>query len=284
MEWVPEHVKWPSACGCRSPGPCWRPSPSACDARDHAALRQSWCSLETITQFRGSAVALNAAAFPPKDSISLPSCEPRHSGLGRMQVQHGRNRRRNWHRPRLPDGPDVTTMTHASCESRHSRLSRVQVQHARNRKGFHIGDGCLRARLTSRCAMPATACRRAYDHRMRDLVCDERDPGLFRHLGVPRSTAVSWIRRGPRPVVSADVLAMDGAELQAEVLALRRRIRFLLAIVRLASWCPEKDRRNSRTNSRGHGAWQAMPDRAGCPAMLPRAGRLVPEVDRRKRR
>jgi putative transposase len=35
-------------------------------------------------------------------------------------------------------------------------------------------------------------------------------------------------------VVSADVLAMDGAELQAEVLALRRRIRFLLTMVRLA--------------------------------------------------
>ena len=82
--------------------------------------------------------------------------------------------------------------------------------------------------------MPATACRLAYDHRMRDLVCEERDPHLFRHLGVPLSTAVSWIRRGPRPVVSADVLALDGAELQAEVLALRRRIRFLLAIVRLA--------------------------------------------------
>jgi hypothetical protein len=69
---------------------------------------------------------------------------------------------------------------------------------------------------------------------MRDLVCEERDPHLFHHLGVPPSTAVSWIRRGPRPVVSADVLAMDGAELQAEVLGLRRRIRLLLAIVRLA--------------------------------------------------
>ena len=90
------------------------------------------------------------------------------------------------------------------------------------------------ARMRSPCAMPATAYRRAYDHRMRDLVCEERAPGLFRDLGVPRSTAASWIRRGPRPVVSADILAMDGAELQAEVLALRRRIRFLLAVIRLA--------------------------------------------------
>jgi putative transposase len=99
-----------------------------------------------------------------------------------------------------------------SCEPEHSRLFPVQMQHARNREGFRIGDGCLRAKVRSPCAMPATACRRAYDHRMRDLVCEGR---------------------GPRPVVSADVLAMDGAELQAEVLALRRRIRFLLTIVRL---------------------------------------------------
>ena len=82
--------------------------------------------------------------------------------------------------------------------------------------------------------MPATAGRRAYDHRMRDLVAEERDPRLFHHLGVPRSTAVSWIRRGPRPVVTEDVLSLDHAELQAEVLALRRRIRFLPAVVRLA--------------------------------------------------
>jgi hypothetical protein len=82
--------------------------------------------------------------------------------------------------------------------------------------------------------MPASTCRRAYDHRMRDLVCEERDPGLFHHLRVPRSTAVSWIRRGPGPVVSGEVLTLDHAELQAEVLALRRRVRFLLAIIRLA--------------------------------------------------
>ena len=70
---------------------------------------------------------------------------------------------------------------------------------------------------------------------MRDLVCEERDPMLFRDLGVPRSTAASWIRRGPRPVVSAEALAMDQQELQAEILALQRRARFLLAIIRLAA-------------------------------------------------
>jgi hypothetical protein len=58
---------------------------------------------------------------------------------------------------------------------------------------------------------------------------EERDPDLFRHLGVPRSTAASWLRRVRRPVVSADDLARDGAQLHAQVLALRHRIGFFLA-------------------------------------------------------
>src|ERR1017187_998568 len=82
--------------------------------------------------------------------------------------------------------------------------------------------------------MSTSLCRKAYDHRLRDITCEEGDPTLFRDLGVPRSTAASWIRRGQRPVVSAQVLALDQLELQAEVLALERRIKFLLAIIRLA--------------------------------------------------
>ena len=82
--------------------------------------------------------------------------------------------------------------------------------------------------------MPTSPCRRAYDHRLREITCEEGDRLLFRDLGVPRSTAASWIRRGQRPVISAQVLALDQLELQAEVLALERRIRFLLAIIRLA--------------------------------------------------
>jgi transposase InsO family protein len=82
--------------------------------------------------------------------------------------------------------------------------------------------------------MPSSACRRSYDHRLRNLVYEEYDPSLFNDLGVPRSTIASWIRRGPRPVVSAEILALDQMELQAEVISLQRRIRFLLAIIRLA--------------------------------------------------
>jgi hypothetical protein len=83
--------------------------------------------------------------------------------------------------------------------------------------------------------MPPACPRRTDDHRMRDLVCAERDPDVLRPIGVPRSTAAIWIRRGPRPVVSAEVLSLDHAQLQAEIVALCRRLRFLLAVVRLAS-------------------------------------------------
>ena len=73
--------------------------------------------------------------------------------------------------------------------------------------------------------------RKSYDHGLRDLTCEECDPKLFHHLGVPRATAASWIRRGQRPVVSAEVIAMDQLELQADVIALQRRVKFLMAMI-----------------------------------------------------
>jgi putative transposase len=76
-------------------------------------------------------------------------------------------------------------------------------------------------------------CRRAYDHRIRDLVCEERDPALFAQLGIPRSTAASWIRRGSRPVVTTELFGQDEQRLRARVLKLERRVQLLLGIVRL---------------------------------------------------
>jgi putative transposase len=64
--------------------------------------------------------------------------------------------------------------------------------------------------------VPNRPFRRAYDHRIRDLVCAERSPALFAQLDIPRSTTASWIRRGCRPVVK-----------------LERRVQLLLGIVRL---------------------------------------------------
>jgi putative transposase len=52
-------------------------------------------------------------------------------------------------------------------------------------------------------------------------------------FGVPRSTAVSWIRRGPHPVVTAELFTRDEQQLRAEVLKLQRRVQVLLCIVRL---------------------------------------------------
>ena len=87
-------------------------------------------------------------------------------------------------------------------------------------------------------AVPNRPCRRAYDHRLRDLVCEERDPALFPQLGIPRSTVASWIRRGSRDIVTTELFAEDEHALRARVLRLERRVQVLLGIVRYSSsWC-----------------------------------------------
>ena len=68
-----------------------------------------------------------------------------------------------------------------------------------------------------------TRSKRTYDHRVRALVLTVGDPGVVADLGVPRSTALGWLRGEYRPVVTADVLNMDVVRLQAEVLKLRKR-------------------------------------------------------------
>ena len=77
-------------------------------------------------------------------------------------------------------------------------------------------------------AMPSK--RNAYDHSQRDLVCWTRDLDLAERLGVPRSTAKSWMRRGVRPVVTSTVLDDDAIHLRIRVLRLERRVQVLLAI------------------------------------------------------
>jgi hypothetical protein len=64
------------------------------------------------------------------------------------------------------------------------------------------------------CSMPD---RNAYDHRLRELVSRTRDLDLAERLGVPRPTARSWLRRGLREVVSADVLDDDAGQLRVRV-------------------------------------------------------------------
>ena len=81
--------------------------------------------------------------------------------------------------------------------------------------------------------VPETACRRTYDHRLRELSYHAGDPSVAQRLGVPRSTARSWMRRGMPDVVTLDVLDSDAGELRAQVVRLDNRVRMLLAIVRL---------------------------------------------------
>ena len=83
--------------------------------------------------------------------------------------------------------------------------------------------------------MPTTARpQHRYDHRLRDLVQRSRDVTIATDLGVPRSTARGWLGQAGKVVVSLDVTDLRAAELQQEVLELRRRVKKLTALLRLA--------------------------------------------------
>ena len=73
-----------------------------------------------------------------------------------------------------------------------------------------------------------------YDHRLRDLVQRTKDVTIATNLGVPRSTARGWLDKAPRVVVGLDVTDLRALELQQEVLRLRRRVKKLTALLRLA--------------------------------------------------
>lgn len=47
--------------------------------------------------------------------------------------------------------------------------------------------------------------RRAYDHRIKQQIVRTRNPDLFPGLGIPHSTALSWIRQGMGNVVSFEI-------------------------------------------------------------------------------
>ncbi len=74
---------------------------------------------------------------------------------------------------------------------------------------------------------------RSYDHRLRDLVRSAGDIGPATRRGVPRSTARGWLTSTRAEVVTLDVIGMDVLKLQQEVLALRKRVEWLVALLRL---------------------------------------------------
>jgi transposase InsO family protein len=75
--------------------------------------------------------------------------------------------------------------------------------------------------------------QKVYDHRLHQLVFESGDINIALRLGVPRSTATDWLRRQPKPIVTLDLLDMDTARLQQEVLRLRHRVSTLSALFRL---------------------------------------------------
>ena len=73
-----------------------------------------------------------------------------------------------------------------------------------------------------------------YDDRLRDLVRRTQDVTIATDLGVPPSTARGWLSQAPKVVVSLDVTDLRTSELQQEVLELRKRVKKLTALLRLA--------------------------------------------------
>ena len=79
--------------------------------------------------------------------------------------------------------------------------------------------------------MPEQRHQRTYDHRLRELVRTTGDLRIAAEIGVPRSTAMGWLRAEHQEVVTIDVLDMGAVGLQAEVLRLRRRVRILGTVI-----------------------------------------------------
>ena len=73
-----------------------------------------------------------------------------------------------------------------------------------------------------------------YDHRLRDLVQRTEDVTIATDLGVPRAAARAWLGQAPKVVVSLDVTDLWASELQQEVVELRKRVKKLTALLRLA--------------------------------------------------
>ena len=72
-----------------------------------------------------------------------------------------------------------------------------------------------------------------YDHRLKELVRSTGNIDVAIQRGVPRSTARGWLTKTMSEVITVDVLDVSVAELQCEVISLRRRNTRLIALLRL---------------------------------------------------
>jgi hypothetical protein len=73
-----------------------------------------------------------------------------------------------------------------------------------------------------------------YEHWLRNLVQRTGDVTVAMELGVPRSAGRGWLDATPTVVVGLECAELTEQELRQEVLKLRRRVRRLAALLRLA--------------------------------------------------
>jgi hypothetical protein len=81
--------------------------------------------------------------------------------------------------------------------------------------------------------MECLRCRRTYDYRIQEAICESGDRDLFPELNIPPSTIRSWIHRGSTEVVSCESAGGERPELVAEIEKLRCRTALLGAVVGL---------------------------------------------------
>jgi hypothetical protein len=81
------------------------------------------------------------------------------------------------------------------------------------------------------CVTIAWRRQQRYDHRLRNLGRATGDVTVATNLGVPRSTARGWLGKPAKVVVSLDVTNVKTADLQQEVLELRRRVKKLTVTI-----------------------------------------------------
>ncbi len=82
--------------------------------------------------------------------------------------------------------------------------------------GFGVDPGGRRVIVPIRHRMQATLPRRSYDHRVREAICETRDPDLFPELKIPGSTIRCWLHRDAVDVETVDVLEDDRLKLLTE--------------------------------------------------------------------
>ena len=61
---------------------------------------------------------------------------------------------------------------------------------------------------------------RTYDHRLKTLIYETKNPNLFPMLRIPRSTALGWIRNGLNQVVSHESLDYSRDDLISKISSL----------------------------------------------------------------